>query len=144
MPDIVHEFPINKSAAQVFAGMVTPAGLDQWWTKTSRGKPKEGEEYDLDFGPEYQWKAEVARCVPDRAFEWRMTKSDSDWEGSRVGFELREVSPEQTIVKFYHKDWPQNNEHYRISSFCWAMYLRILKRNLEFGEIIPYEDRLNV
>jgi hypothetical protein len=31
-----------------------------------------------------------------------------------------------------------------ISTYCWAMYLRILKRWLEFGEQVPYEKRLSV
>ena len=35
-------------------------------------------------------------------------------------------------------------EHFRISSYCWAMYLRVLKRGVEFGEAVPYKDRLNV
>jgi Activator of Hsp90 ATPase homolog 1-like protein len=32
----------------------------------------------------------------------------------------------------------------KISSYCWAMYLRILKRYVEFGEEVPYEKRLQV
>jgi hypothetical protein len=34
--------------------------------------------------------------------------------------------------------------HYRTSSFCWAMYLRLLKRYVEHGEVVPYEKRLDV
>jgi hypothetical protein len=49
-----------------------------------------------------------------------------------------------TDVHFYHEGWPQANEHFKISSFCWAMYLRILKRNIEKGELVPYEKRLDV
>jgi hypothetical protein len=47
-------------------------------------------------------------------------------------------------VRFHHLGWPEANEHYRISCFCWAMYLRIMKRNLEYGETVPYERRLAV
>ncbi|MCH8956850.1 SRPBCC domain-containing protein, partial [candidate division KSB1 bacterium] len=36
------------------------------------------------------------------------------------------------------------NEHYRVSCYCWAMYLRLLKRYVEHGETVPYEDRLDV
>jgi hypothetical protein len=50
----------------------------------------------------------------------------------------------KTAVNFYHTGWPQKNEHYKISSYCWAMYLRILKRHLEYGESVPYEKRLQV
>jgi hypothetical protein len=40
--------------------------------------------------------------------------------------------------------WPVDNEHWRISCYCWAMYLRLLRRYLEHGEIVPYERRLEV
>ena len=35
------------------------------------------------------------------------------------------------------------NEHWRISCYCWAMYLRLIRRYLEYGETIPYESRLD-
>ena len=73
---------------------------------------------------------------------WR-SQSDPDWLGSRVGFRL-DVKNEMTWVEFYHNGWPESNEHYRISCYCWAMYLRILKRNLEHGETVAYEKRLDV
>ncbi len=47
-------------------------------------------------------------------------------------------------VSFYHMGWPENNEHFRISCYCWAMYLRILKRYIEYGEKVPYKSRLSV
>ncbi len=49
-----------------------------------------------------------------------------------------------TQVRFYHRGWPVETEHYRISCYCWAMYLRVMKRYLEHGEIVPYERRLDV
>ncbi len=35
-------------------------------------------------------------------------------------------------------------EHYKISCYCWAMYLRVIKRFIEYGEEVPYEKRLIV
>ena len=46
-------------------------------------------------------------------------------------------------VRFYHTGWPTQNEHWRISCYCWAMYLRLLRRYLEKGETVPYEQRLD-
>jgi hypothetical protein len=59
-----------------------------------------------------------------------------------VGFSL-ESSGSSTKVHFYCKGWPLLNEHHRISCYCWAMYLRILRRYVEYGEIVAYEDRLD-
>ena len=103
----------------------------------------DGAEYELWFGPEYDWRAKVTRCVADAAFELQMTRADADWLGTRVGFRLA-TKDASTWVQFYHTGWPKLNEHYRISCHCWAVYLRILRRYLERGEIVPYEDRLDV
>jgi hypothetical protein len=59
-----------------------------------------------------------------------------------VGFLLEEKAG-VTEVHFHHRGWPLANEHYKTSSYCWAMYLRLLKRHVERGELVPYEDRLN-
>ena len=87
MPDIYHDFPIGADPQRVFDALSSPAGLDQWWTKSSVGTAKVGAEYELG---------------------------------------------------------PVLSEHYRISSYCWAIYLRVLRRYLEHGERVAYEQRLDV
>lgn len=143
MNDIFHNFPINASIAKVFDAISTPNGLDKWWTKRSSGKVDIGETFHFHFEPDYNWTAVVSKCIPDKEFELTMQNSDQDWKGSKVGFHLIDKNS-VTEVQFYHTGWKENNEHLRISNFCWAMYLRILKRNLEFGEFVQYADRLNV
>ncbi len=142
MADIFHHFPINTPIEKVFESVSTPKGLDTWWSKSSIGKPAVGEIYRLSFGPEYNWEAVVTKCVPDKEFELTMTESDADWLNTKVGFSFTDKN-DITEISFYHTGWKEANEHHRISNYCWAMYLRILKRNLEFGEDVPYEDRLN-
>ncbi|HKE55985.1 MAG TPA: SRPBCC domain-containing protein [Pyrinomonadaceae bacterium] len=143
MADIFHHFPIKASQRSVFEAVSTPEGLDSWWTKTAAGEPLEGSEYQLGFGPGYEWRARVSRCVPDTSFELELIQSDGDWQNTRVGFALTEKDG-VTDVSFHHLGWPEGNEHYRISCYCWAMYLRVLKRYLEFGEVVAYEERLDV
>jgi hypothetical protein len=60
-----------------------------------------------------------------------------------VGFQLASAAG-ATQVRFHHLGWPKLNEHYRVSCYCWAMCLRVLKRNLEHGEFVPYKQRLEV
>lgn len=141
MPDIYHYFPIQASSARVFEAVATPARLDAWWAKRTSGKPVEGAEYELGFGPSYDWRAVVHRCVPGAEFGLEMTRADDDWRGTRLHFGLQEQGG-VTQVRFQHLGWPEANEHYRVSNFCWAMYLRLLKRYVERGEIVPYEERL--
>lgn len=143
MADIFHDFPIKAPLDRVFHAVSRPEGLDTWWTKRSAGTPREGAEYELGFGPEYDWRAKVTRYAPESEFEIEMVRADGDWLGTRVGFRL-EPRDGLTWVRFHHTGWPSVNEHYRISCNCWAMYLRILRRSLEYGESVPYEARLDV
>jgi uncharacterized protein YndB with AHSA1/START domain len=143
VPDILHDFPIKAPLDVVFRAVSTPEGLDAWWTKESKGVPRDGEEYELSFGPPYDWRARVTRCVPRSEFELEMVHADDDWIGTRVGVRLEERG-DLTWVQFHHVGWPSANEHYRISCNCWALYLRVLRRHLEHGESVPYESRLDV
>jgi uncharacterized protein YndB with AHSA1/START domain len=142
MADIYHDFPIKAPRERVYEAVSTPRGLDAWWTKRSSGRAVVGEEYVLWFGPNHDWRGHVSRASAPVEFELEIVKADEDWLGTRVGFRL-DGHGEQTQVRFHHVGWPDPNEHWRISSFCWAMYLRILRRALEFGEAVPYEARLD-
>ncbi|NIR47873.1 SRPBCC domain-containing protein [candidate division KSB1 bacterium] len=142
MADIYHHFPIKASPQKVYQAVSMPKGLDAWWTKRSSGKPAEGAQYELWFGPEHDWRAIVSRYIPHTEFEFKIISAQEDWQGTRVGFFL-DVKNGVTQVRFHHLGWPGANEHYRISCYCWAMYLRLLKRYVEHGETVPYEDRLD-
>ena len=143
MPDILHDFLIKAPVGRVFRAVSTPAELDQWWTVRSTGDPRLGAEYELWFGPQYDWRARVTRCTPDSEFELQVTRADPQWDGTKVGFRLQ-ADHNATQVRFHHLGWPSPSEHYRISCYCWAMYLRVLRRYVEHGERVPYERRLDV
>ncbi|HSL23507.1 MAG TPA: hypothetical protein VK886_18400 [Vicinamibacterales bacterium] len=70
-------------------------------------------------------------------------ESDDDWIHTRVGLHL-DTRADGTWVRFSHTGWRAANEHDRVSCNCWALYLRVLRRSLEHGESVPYEDRLDV
>ena len=142
MPDILHDFPIAAPVSRVFEAVSTPAGLDRWWTLTSAGDPRPDGTFQLGFGPDHAWRARVSRCETDRCFELVLTDASPDWVGTRVSFDLQPAASGGTQVRFAHRGWPNESEHYRISSFCWAMYLRLLGRSVEIGEVVPYDDRL--
>lgn len=75
-------------------------------------------------------------------FELEFVHADDDWLGSRITFHLDERDG-VTVVRFSHTGWPQTNTHFRVSAHCWALYLRLLRRYLEHGDVIPYERRLD-
>jgi uncharacterized protein YndB with AHSA1/START domain len=142
MADIYQHFPIKGAARRVFEAVSTPAGLNSWWTESCSGEPELGSEYNFGFGPGYDWCAKVSKCIPDTEFELELIAADADWQGTRLGF-LFDEDDGVTQVQFHHTGWPESNEHYRVSCYCWAMYLRLLRRYVEQGEVVPYETRLD-
>ena len=141
MADILQDLPIRVPPPRVFAAISRPEMLDQWWTLRARGEPKVGAEYALDFGPGFLWRAVVTECAPDARFAWRIVEADRDWTGTELAFELAPIAG-GTELRFRHRGWPEPNAHYRTSCHCWALYLRVLRRHLEYGEVVPYERRL--
>ena len=143
MPDIVMDLLVKAPAARVFQEVSTGHGLESWWTKRSKGEPVLGQEFELHFGHGYDWRARVTACKPPTEFELQLIGAHEDWLNSRVGFRL-ESKGDTTNLKFHHTGWPTPNEHWRISVYCWAMYLRIMRRAIEHGESVAYEKRLDV
>jgi uncharacterized protein YndB with AHSA1/START domain len=143
MPDILHQLTIRGTIADVYRAVSTPGCIDAWWTNRCTGEPIQGSEYGLFFGPGYDWRAIVSKCAPYEQFQLTITSADEDWTGLRVGFELAEVD-DTVRLRFYNTGWAEENDHFRISNTCWAMYLRLLRRYVEYGEVVPYEERLLV
>lgn len=143
MADIIQEFTVRTGPPRVFHAMATPQGLTHWWTLSSTGKPQQGGEYQLTFGADCAWRARVTRYEPDAGFELEMIEAHPDWMHTRVGCELKPEGKESTRVLFYHTGWASEGQHWRMSCYCWAMYLRIMRRHLEYGDSVPYDRRLD-
>jgi uncharacterized protein YndB with AHSA1/START domain len=141
MADIVHILPIKAPISQVFRAVSTPDGLQSWWTKGTTGEPGLGAQYELWFGPKHDWRAVVSQYIPETEFELEITSADEDWQGTRVSFRLKETDG-VTVLRFHHSGWPKANDHYEVSCYCWALYLRLLTRYVEKGEVVPYDERL--
>ncbi len=142
MYHILHDLQINAKPSQVFSMISTPRGLNKWWTLDAEGAPEKGERYRFFFAEEYDWAGIITKVEVEDYIEWEMIDCDEDWDGTIVGFELS-PSEKGTHVNFYHKNWKSDNDHFRTSSYCWATYLRLLKRYIEHDEFVPYDHRDN-
>lgn len=138
--NIYHNFQISTSSKEVFDAVSQPIHLDNWWTLKSSGKPELNSEYNLNFTDQYNWFCKVLKIKANESFYLKMTNSDEDWNPTTFGFDL-ESNKKGTMVKFCHINWPKNNDHFKHSSFCWALLLNGLKNYLEKGIVIPFEER---
>ena len=140
MNNINHQFPIAKDRKEVFKAISTPEGINMWWSRES-SISDDGKIIHLSFGPGYNWDFEITDLIQDSFIELKPILADSDWEQTTLSLRLEEKDG-STTVYFNHENWPLENDHFRISSFCWAMYLRLLKKYIEEGTVVPYSQRL--
>jgi len=140
MADLVHILSIKATPQEVFEQISSPDGLNTWWTKACVGRPELGSLYELDFGS-VVWQAQVTDVLVGQEMEYTICKSDSDWLDTQIRFEIKPQN-DSTQLKFIHSGWGSANDHYHTSNHCWGLYLRILRRYLEFGDEVAYEQRL--
>jgi len=142
MYEILHDLHINAKPSQVYSLISTPGGLNKWWTKEAEGKAKEGNKFRFFFSKKYDWSGIVTRCQDKDYIQWKMVECDDDWDDTYVGFEL---FPKDggTLVSFHHRNWKIKNDHYRRTNYCWALYLRLMKKYLEDDEFVPYDHRID-
>lgn len=140
MADLFHSFKIKSNAQAVYQTFAYPEHLINWWPQKCQGKPRLGEVYELYFGPQYDWRAQVTKALPNNQFELKMTSADPDWKPTSFGIDLTEKGI-YTNVSFYHRNWPEDNDHFKHSNFCWALLLNGMKDYIEKGQIIPFEER---
>lgn len=143
--NIEHELVIAAPIEQVFACFATARGLDAWWPATSTAEATLGGRYTFGFDEVHQWTGIARVFEAPNAIEFEMTETEpmADWLGTRVGAQLTAEGP-HTRLHFYHRGWEGATQHERISSFCWAMYLRHLARYCMTGEVVPYDRRLDL
>jgi len=138
--DIYHNFTVRSTPQKIFEAFTKPEHLINWWPQKCSGEAKLGGIYNLYFAEEYDWLAEVVHNEEPIAFHFSMIKSDEDWASTTFGIDLEEKSG-KTYVRFFHKNWPKQNDHFKHSSFCWGLLLDGLKNYVEKGIIIPFENR---
>ncbi|WP_034057398.1 SRPBCC family protein [Lacinutrix jangbogonensis] len=131
---------IKTSKENVFNAFTQPEHLNNWWTLKSSGKPELGVEYNLNFTDIYNWFCEVSHVKSNESFYLKMTSSDKDWNPTTFGFELKDHE-HGTLMEFTHKDWQENNHEFRNTSYCWALLLKGLKKYLETGVVVPFQER---
>ncbi|UKM64577.1 SRPBCC domain-containing protein [Flavobacteriaceae bacterium GSB9] len=138
--NIYHSFQIQASPKEVFDAVSQPEHLDNWWSLKSSGTPELNAEYNLNFTDKYNWFCKVVKIKEPESIHFKMTKADADWNPTTFGFDF-EASKNGTMVNFSHINWPEKNNHFKHSSFCWALLLNGLKDYLEKGIIVPFESR---
>lgn len=140
MYNIYHDIQISARPQEIFEAISTPQGLNAWWTVRSSGTPIIGKEYNFYFSEDYNWSAIVNTCNTDFAISFIMNHATDDWIGTKLNFTIL-PKDNYFILRLEHTGWRETSDHYRRTSYCWALYLKCLKDYVENDIIKPYEMR---
>ncbi len=83
----------------------------------------------------------MVEVVDGSALTWKMTQAMEDWKPTSFGFGLLDRD-HRTVMKFFHRNWPHDGEHFAISNYCWGQLLHGLKLYVERGQVIPFDRRM--
>ncbi|NML71297.1 SRPBCC domain-containing protein [Chryseobacterium sp. RP-3-3] len=137
---ILHDLEVDSTLENVFRMVSVPEFLNEWWTHYCQGVPEPDSEYTFEFSEKDILKGKISKFNPPYEIEFLITDGDKDWVETSVGFILKEAG-NGTKLSFYHTNWKDTNEHFRQTSFCWALYLRVLRKFAEEGLHVPYSER---
>ena len=72
-----------------------------------------------------------------------ITAAVENWTGTNDKFFLTRKG-NSTDLQFEYKGWKKTNHYFQVSSYCWATYLRLLKKVIEEEVIFSYDERGNL
>jgi len=134
MADIQHRIIIEAAPSTVFAALVEPKQLSQWWTdaKSIAGDSQ----IRFTFGGNHQTDMEVVSVTAPSFVAWQCT--EGPWQNTGH-FEF-DLQPDErgTVLKFDHKGWPDADDFFRHCNSKWGFFLAVsLKSYLETGKGMP-------
>ena len=131
MYHIHHDIEIHGFRDELFDAVTKPELLDKWWTVKAEGHSEVNAEYRFYFSDEYDWKAKILEVHPPDSVSYLMTKADNDWTNTILSFEIIEIDHLRQNLRFEHRNWSSVNDHFRKTSYCWALYLNEIKKMVE-------------
>jgi len=137
---IFHDVHINSTKEKLFASITEAAHLINWWPLKATSHVELNGVYNFYFTEEYDWFGKVVALEKQDLISIEMTKSDEDWDGTILTYEL-EQKENGINLKFSHRGWKVVNHHYRRTSWCWAVLLLGLKNYVERGEVVAFGER---
>jgi uncharacterized protein YndB with AHSA1/START domain len=136
---IEHLNTIKVPAVKVYDALTSPDGLTQVWTMELNVRAEVGFVNEFTFGKETD-RMKITELNPGKRVEWVVIKSDPQWIGTVISFELSERDSVTTVV-LRQKGWKEVTDFYRFCNYHWGWFLYSLKHYCETGEGFPYQRR---
>jgi len=141
MHNIYHDLEIKADPSSIYKSIITPEGLNSWWTLKSSGIAVLGNQFQFYFSDDYNWLAQLVHLNENNLIQFQMTHADADWTNTILTFKINRLENNISLLSFSHEGWNAINPHFRRTNFGWALYLNGLKNYVEKDIIIDYSKR---
>lgn len=142
-PDFARSIAFNASRSRVFDAIATLAGLRRWWTSITGGSPARGGQLRFEFkGMDECIIMQVDETSrPDRVY-WTcvMHTGLSEWCGTKITFDLVELSAETCELHFRHIGLKPKLVCYDDCRQGWEHFLASLLAYVERGRGTPFSE----
>ena len=140
-PDYARRVAFGVPCARAFEAISTIEGLRRWWTPRVSGSASSGCELRFDFDGVDYVVMHVDRVDAPLAVEWSCVEHSrlTDWNGTRVVFELAAVSAERSELTFRHVGLTPSLACFGHCERGWDHFLASLASHVERGEGTPFQ-----
>ena len=132
---------------RIFDGIATADGIRGWWTTIVSGSGKTGGELRLEFaGLDEYIIMRVDDATSPSSIQWTCVVHTDlpEWAGTKMTFDLVEVSRESSELNFRHIGLTPKLTCYHHCEIGWDRFLASLVRYVETGEGVPFGAQMKL
>jgi hypothetical protein len=136
MPTIRHAIPIDASCDRIFPLVGSGHGFSRWWAAdVTEDVPRNVVSLGF-FNRTTVYNLQPVRIVAPWEAEWACL-SGEEWNGTRLVFDLEEVKPGRTLLRFSHADWQAETDYFVSCTTTWGELMFRLKAAAEGKNPLP-------
>lgn len=140
--DYMRCITIRAPRQRVFEALTTIAGLRGWWTPLSSGSTAPGGDLRFEFAAANQHIVIHVDVATLSSVQWTCVEHSpfSEWNGTKIAFDLFERSPNATEIWFRHAGLNPVLACYDDCSSGWDYFLDSLVALAERGKGTPFSE----
>lgn len=143
--DFTISFAVDRSPEEVSNAI---KGMRQWWSEEIQGPTdKVGDVFNYQYKDIHRCTLKMAEAIPGKRVAWlvtnnyfnfNFTEDKTEWQGTRLLFDIAKRHDGKTEVRFTHEGLVQDYECYEVCSTSWGCYINgSLKKLITTGKGHP-------
>ena len=130
--DLFHHIDIDADPQAIYAAVATQRGLRAWWTADSDCDEKVGGKAEFGFGGRAMvFRMNIVAMEPGKRVVWECIGDQSEWEGTRLEWQVGEGLQTTNGLWLRHTGWKDNTLFSASCNSTWGDLMFNLKDYVE-------------